>query len=344
MIDVNTIKLLIIEPNKNLIKIFKAYFNNINYIKLNITNDIKTGRNLIVYDTPNVLIINKNIDIDVLSFLKKVFKFKNIPTLVIGDFSNDKDLGVELVENGVLEILSFNNPMFFDNYNLKKLEKKVYALSLIKPHKKENFSQINKNTTLNIPTKFNPNKIIAIGASTGGPVALKEIIKKLPFGMPPILIAQHMPEFFTTSFASHLNTITPLNVVEAKDNMPLEKNTIYVAPGDRHLEVKKIGTELYTKLTLNEPVHFQRPSVEVLFYSVGKYCGKNAIGVILTGMGKDGAKGLLYMRNQGAYTIGQDKDSSTVYGMPKAAYEIGAVKSQVPLSQIANYLVKLTRL
>ncbi|TDT72330.1 two-component system chemotaxis response regulator CheB [Hypnocyclicus thermotrophus] len=339
----NTIKLLIIEPNKNLIKTFKAYFNNINYINLTITNDIKTGRNLIVYDTPNVLIINKNLDIDILSFLKKVFKFKNIPTLVTGDFSNDKELGVELVENGALEILSFNSPIFFDNQNLKKLEKKIYALSLIKLHKKNTVSQPSKNI-LNIPTKFNPNKIIAIGASTGGPVALKEIIKKLPLGMPPILITQHMPEFFTSSFASHLDTITPLTVIEAKDNILLEKNTVYIAPGDRHLEVKKIGNQLYTKLTLNEPVHFQRPSVEVLFYSVGKYCGKNAIGVILTGMGKDGAKGLLYMKNQGAYTIGQDKESSTVYGMPKAAYEIGAVKTQIPLSQIANYLVKLTRL
>ncbi|MDF2843175.1 MAG: cheB5 [Herbinix sp.] len=187
----------------------------------------------------------------------------------------------------------------------------------------------------------NPDKIIAMGASTGGTEAIYSILKQLPKDVPGIVIVQHIPPNFSRMFAERLNTTTNLEVKEAKTGDYLEKGKVLIAPGDQHMVIKKIGERYKVECFYGEKVNGHCPSVDVLFESVAKEAGKNAIGVILTGMGYDGAKGLLAMRRNGAKTLGQDEKSSVVYGMPKVAYNIGGVEKQVTLDAIAHKMYSL---
>jgi two-component system chemotaxis response regulator CheB len=182
-------------------------------------------------------------------------------------------------------------------------------------------------------------KVIAIGASTGGTEAIKEILVKLPPEMPPILIVQHMPQFFTKSFADRLDNLCGLKVKEAENNELLAPGKVLIAPGNKHMILKRSGASYYVEIKDGDLVYHQRPSVEVLFSSVARYAGANAVGIILTGMGKDGAKGLLEMKNAGAYTIAQDEQSCVVYGMPREAVSVGAVIKTVPLDKIPQTLI-----
>lgn len=181
--------------------------------------------------------------------------------------------------------------------------------------------------------------IIAIGASTGGTEAIFNIIKELPSIIPGIVIVQHIPPMFSRMFADRLNTSTKLRSFEAQTGDWIENGKVLVAPGDRHMRVIKVGENYKVECFSGEKVNGHCPSVDVLFASVAKEAGNKAIGIILTGMGNDGAQGLLAMRNSGAVTIGQDEKSSAVYGMPKVAYDIGAVQSQVPLDKIASLIM-----
>ena len=177
-------------------------------------------------------------------------------------------------------------------------------------------------------------KLIAIGASTGGTEALFSILKQLPPTLPGIVIVQHIPPVFSRMFAERMNNSTQLNVKEAKNGDIIENGTVLIAPGDKHLKVKKSGNILKVEVSAGEKVSGHCPSVDVLFESVAQTCGRNAVGIILTGMGRDGARGLLAMREAGARTIGQDEASCVVYGMPKTAFDIGAVEIQVHLSNV----------
>ena len=178
------------------------------------------------------------------------------------------------------------------------------------------------------------NKIIAIGASTGGIEAVELVLGALPPNVPGIIIVQHIPSVFSRMFAERLNTSIHLNVKEAQNGDWVERGQVLIAPGDLHTRVKKTGESYRVECFEGEKTSGHCPSVDVLFESVAKSAGKNAVGVILTGMGYDGAKGLLAMRRKGARTIGQDEKTSVVYGMPKVAFNIGAVEKQVSLDQI----------
>lgn len=182
--------------------------------------------------------------------------------------------------------------------------------------------------------------IIAIGASTGGVEALVNVITKLPANMPPILITQHMPEKFTMMFAKRLDGLSKLEVSEAVDGEVIKRNHVYVAAGKYHMRLAKGKDGYYITSKQGEKVNGHCPSVEVLFNSVAQIAKNKAIGVILTGMGGDGAQGLLNMKKAGAFTIGQDKESCIVYGMPMVAYELGAVDIQRPLDSIADEIVR----
>lgn len=188
---------------------------------------------------------------------------------------------------------------------------------------------------------YDTRKVIAIGASTGGTEAVFHILKDLPPTMPGILVVQHIPARFSEMFAERLNTQTALKVKEARDNDILEPGMAIIAPGDQHIKLKKVGTLYKVQCLQGERVNGHCPSVDVLFESVAKEAGSNAIGVILTGMGSDGAKGLLEMRRSGARTIGQNEQSCVVYGMPKVAYSLGAVEKQVALDEIPATLHNL---
>ena len=184
-------------------------------------------------------------------------------------------------------------------------------------------------------------KIVAIGSSTGGVEALIEVLSHFPEHCPPTVITQHMPARFTTSFAERLDRLCAADVSEATDGAPLKPGQVYLAPGtDFHLEIS--GRQSLTcRLRSGETVSGHRPSVDVLFQSVARTAGKNAVGVLLTGMGRDGASGLKAMRNTGASTIGQDEATSVVYGMPRAAFELDAVERQMPLEKIGAEILRL---
>lgn len=178
--------------------------------------------------------------------------------------------------------------------------------------------------------------VIVVGASTGGTEALREFLSGLPVNTPPVLVVQHMPENFTLSFANRLDQCCAMTVSEATDGQPLSSGHIYIAPGHSHLSIVRSGGQLCTHLDQGEPVNRHRPAVDVLFDSAASLLGKRAVGVILTGMGKDGAAGMLRMREAGSYNLGQNQATCVVYGMPRAAYEIGAVHEVVPLPHMAE--------
>jgi two-component system, chemotaxis family, protein-glutamate methylesterase/glutaminase len=182
-------------------------------------------------------------------------------------------------------------------------------------------------------------KIIALGASTGGTEALFHVLSGLPANLPGIVIVQHIPPVFSKMFADRMNNTLRIRCREAQTGDYVEPGHILVAPGDKHLVVKKLGGRFRVDVNAGEKVSGHCPSVDVLFSSVAAACGADAVGVILTGMGSDGAKGLLAMRQKGARTIGQDEASCVVYGMPKVAYEIGAVEKQLPLDNIAQAII-----
>lgn len=188
---------------------------------------------------------------------------------------------------------------------------------------------------------YEPNgNIIAIGASTGGVEALTQLLQQFPENCPPTIIVQHMPALFTGSFAGRLNRICAPEVLEAQDNAPLKSGRVYISPGGQFHTVVESGTPMKCRLQSGETVTGHRPSVDLMFDSVAKTAGARAVAAILTGMGKDGARGLLNIRKAGGLTFGQDQASSVIYGMPRVAYEMGAVSTQVSLNRMATNLLR----
>jgi two-component system chemotaxis response regulator CheB len=183
-------------------------------------------------------------------------------------------------------------------------------------------------------------KVVAIGASTGGTEALRALLPALPATFPGIVLVQHMPEHFTKSFAESLNAVCAMEVREAKDNDTVQQGVVLLAPGNYHMVLQRSGARYFVSIRTGPLVYYQRPAVEVLFDSVSRVAGGNAVGVMLTGMGRDGAKGLKRMKDAGAVTMAQDEDSCVVYGMPKAAVEEGGVDKILPLGGIPEELMK----
>lgn len=181
--------------------------------------------------------------------------------------------------------------------------------------------------------------VVAIGASTGGTEAIKEVLMRLPAEVPPVVMVQHMPESFTPSFARRLDGLAAVRVVESQGGERLKPGTAYLAPGHSHMTIGKSAGSYVTELNASEPVNRHRPAVDVLFRSVAQVAGPNATAIILTGMGKDGAQGMLAMRQAGAWTIGQDEASCVVYGMPREAAQVGAVAEVASLGEIAGRLM-----
>jgi two-component system chemotaxis response regulator CheB len=183
-------------------------------------------------------------------------------------------------------------------------------------------------------------KLIAIGASTGGTQAITEVLLAMPQSVPGIVIVQHMPPLFTKSFAVRLNEMAAIRVKEAEHGDRVLRGTAYIAPGGRHMALSRSGAMYYIELSDGPPVNFVKPAVDILFRSVASHAGKNAVGAILTGMGEDGARGLKEMRDRGARTIAQDEATSVVFGMPKKAIDMGAAERVLPLQQICRALLE----
>jgi two-component system chemotaxis response regulator CheB len=181
--------------------------------------------------------------------------------------------------------------------------------------------------------------VVAIGTSTGGTQALEQVLSALPDTAPGIVLVQHMPEKFTAAFAARLNSLCRIAVREARNNDRVVQGQALIAPGGKHMLLKRSGVQYFVEVVEGPPVNRHRPSVDVLFRSVAKCAGANALGIIMTGMGDDGAAGLLEMRAAGARTLGQDKESCVVYGMPKEAAKRGAVEKSVPLNAISREIL-----
>ena len=183
-------------------------------------------------------------------------------------------------------------------------------------------------------------RIVAIGTSTGGTIALERLLTELPQVSPGIVIVQHMPEMFTAAFAARLDSLCAIKVMEAKDKQRVLPGQALIAPGGKHMQLARSGAQYIVEVKDGPPVNRHRPSVDVLFRSVARHAGKNAMGVIMTGMGDDGARGLKEMHDVGSYTLAQDEESCVVYGMPKEAVKLGAVDRILPLSLLAGAIMK----
>jgi len=187
----------------------------------------------------------------------------------------------------------------------------------------------------------NTDKVIAVGASTGGTEALKIFLDGLTPESPAVVIVQHMPEMFTNAFAQRLNSVLPIQVKEAEEGDQLRRGQALIAPGSHHMLIKRRGKDYFVEIKEGPLVNRHRPSVDVLFRSVARVAGNNAVGIILTGMGDDGARGLLEMKEAGAFTIAQDEKTCVVYGMPKEAVKLNAVDKILPIESIAGVVVDL---
>lgn len=303
-------------------------------------SDAYVARDKIVELRPDVVCLDVEMPrMDGITFLKKLMHHMPLPVVMVSSLTQSgAKTTLEALEAGAVDFVPKLHSHIYDSKDDMKDEliAKIKTAAKVKVFKKELKTQMQANTTSLAETT---NKILAIGASTGGTEALKDVLMGLPRNAPGTIIVQHMPANFTAPFAQRLNSLCAMEVREAKNGDSITPGVVLVAPGDYHMVVRRSGARYYVEIGSGEKVSGHRPSVDVLFNSVAKIAGANAIGVILTGMGADGAKGLLSMKNAGARTIGQDEASCIVYGMPKIAYDIGAVDRQVPLSKIANTIL-----
>ena len=299
---------------------------------------------------PDVLTLDLEMPrMDGLSFLSKLMKHHPMPVVVVSSLTPaNSENALTALRLGAVDVICKPGSA----YSTKEISRKI-----IKSVRTASVASVKKSTTQlaqkkqvgnanNLPKarlKTTTKKLIAIGSSTGGTKALEEILPALPPRLPGTVIVQHMPPVFTKSFAERLNEVCRVNVKEAEDGDWIQPGQVLIAPGNYHMLVQKKGAKYYTKIKQGPPVHHHRPSVDVMFNSVAEAAGINATGVILTGMGSDGAKGLKKMRDQGAHTIGQNEKTCVVYGMPKVAEEVGAVAEVLPLSEIAEAIVTRTK-
>jgi len=305
------------------------------------------GRDKIVQLEPDVVCLDIEMPkMDGITFLKKLMQYKPIPVVMVSSLtSKGAKVTLEALSIGAVEVIQKPHQNLYDGISTieKELIEKVKMASMAKVSNllKEPYEPKidNARPLLEITT----NKIIAIGASTGGTVALTDFLTKLPRNIPGIVIVQHMPAGFTKAFAERLNQLCEVEVLEAKDGDIIGKGRVFIAPGDYHMGVKREGGNYIIEIGTGKKISGHRPSVDYLFNTISKEVGKNAIGIIMTGMGSDGAKGLLKMKNVGAKTLGQDQQSCVVYGMPKVAFELGAVDKQVSLEKIHLELLRMLK-
>jgi two-component system chemotaxis response regulator CheB len=272
-----------------------------------------------------------------IEFIKKLLPQYPIPVIVL---STASEAVFDAMDAGAVDFVS--KP---DMQSPRSVE--IFLYDLIEKIKEVAYAKVSQPKQQEVvkPTSdiFNKNKIIAIGASTGGTEAICQLLKQLPANLPGILIVQHIPPMFSRLFAERLNEQTAFEVKEAQTGDYVEAGKVLIAPGDQHMKIKKINERYKVEVFTGAKVNGHCPSVDILFESMASEVGNHAIGIILTGMGYDGAKGMLAMKRKGARTIGQDETSSIVYGMPKVAYEIGAVEKQVSLNHIPGILTAMLK-
>jgi two-component system chemotaxis response regulator CheB len=315
--------------------------------------DAATAREMIKALNPDVLTLDVHMPkMDGLEFLEHLMRLRPMPVVMVSSFTEaGSETTLRALELGAVDYIG--KPRAVSASSLEE-----YAEELVDKIRAAKSARLRRTpitrpgtTPATPPMTKSPaatplarpatsGKIIFLGASTGGTEAIKDFLLAIPADCPPILIVQHMPESFTASFARRLDGLCAPRVVESQGNEKVESGTVYIAPGHSHMQIKRAGTGYVTELLSTAPVNRHRPSVDVLFDSAAALIGRQAVGVILTGMGKDGAQGLLKMRQAGARTFGQDEASCVVYGMPREAFLVGAVEEQYPLEDIGKRVLQ----
>lgn len=277
-----------------------------------------------------------------LDFLEKIMLLRPTPVIMVSNLtSRGAEVTIRALEIGAFDCIT--KPMTGDKELFAELPLKVKTAARTRPSLLAGKGRAPEFTAEKSHGYADDGRIVAIGASTGGVEALLTVLSRFPKNCPPTVITQHMPAAFTKTFASRLDRVCEPRVAEAAHGAALMPGQIYLAPGSTtHLEIVGKKPELVCSLSTADPVNGHRPSIDVLFHSVAAAAGARAVGVILTGMGRDGAEGLRAMREAGADTIGQDEATSLVYGMPKVAFERGGVEKQLPLNKIGDEILSRT--
>jgi two-component system chemotaxis response regulator CheB len=306
--------------------------------------DPYVARDKIVNLKPDVITLDLEMPrMDGLTFLSKLMKYFPVPVIVLSSLTpKNSKTALKALQLGAVDVLAKPGSSYSTKNVSEDLARAIYTASIV---------DVKVNTSLTVTTiPVNANKrlldktthkVVAIGASTGGTKAVEVVLRGFPASFPGVVVVQHMPEKFTATFAQRLNDVCSMEVKEAKSNDFVVPGQVLIAPGNYHTIIVGNGGEYMVKLKGGPRVHFQRPSVDVMFNSVASSAGKNAVGVILTGMGADGAQGLLQMRESGSRTLAQDEETCVVFGMPKEAIKIKAVEKTVPLHQMASEVAKV---
>jgi two-component system chemotaxis response regulator CheB len=305
---------------------------------------------------PDVIVLDVEMPkMDGLTFLKKIMENDPIPVVICSSLTyKGSEKALEALELGAVEVIEkpkLGTRQFLEEAKTRIVDsvRAAAGIKKIKTAVPSNAFKVSPKLTadavLSLPKGGNVGKtetVIVVGASTGGTEALKFFLESLPDKMPPILIVQHMPKHFTKAFADRLNKTCKLEIAEAKGGETLRRGLVYIAPGDSHMLLKRQGTKYMVEVKEGPLVCRHRPSVDVLFRSAARYAGNNAIGIIMTGMGDDGARGMAEMKETGAKCIAQDEATCVVYGMPKEAVKRNAVDFILPLDGIGKKLVSLS--
>jgi len=348
MIDqkhLTTIKVLIVDDSAVVRKVLAEQLKRDRRIEVvGTAPDPYVARDKILNLKPDVLTLDIEMPrMDGITFLRKLMKHHPLPVIIVSSLtSHGGDMAMEALDAGAVDVACKPGAAYSVGDMADELIYKIKAASCAKIEKSQPSKPMGKTPVQHALTKTT-NQIFAIGASTGGVEALTTVLTAMPANIPGTLIVQHMPPGFTASFAQRLNCICAMEVKEAQEGDRVIPGRVILAPGGRHMLLRRSGAQYYVTLKNGPKVYHQKPSVEVMFQSVAKYAGANAVGAILTGMGADGAKGLLQMRQCGAPTVAQDEQSCVVFGMPKEAIAQNAALYVKPLSDIAETMLVLAR-
>lgn len=350
------IKVLIVDDSALMRSLLREIINGAPDIEVvGVAPDPLVARDMVKTLNPDVLTLDVEMPkMDGLEFLRRIMRLRPMPVVMISSLTaRGSEVTLQALELGAVDFVSkpqVEHASQLHEYadEIREKIRTAYharlrkgagtAISASPSSATESASGVNV-LAASIPR----DKVIAIGASTGGTEAIKAVLTRLPGDLPPIVMVQHMPESFTPSFAARLDSLSAIKVIEAKGGERLTPGHAYLAPGHSHMLIRRQGGGFVTELSRAEPVNRHRPSVDVLFDSVAEQAGPKALGVILTGMGKDGAQGMLRMKKAGAWNIGQDKESCVVYGMPRAAAELGALDEVVSLDAVAGRILAQLR-
>ena len=334
------IRVLIVDDSPVMQRLLAAIIDDEDDLKIvGVARDPFEARDLIKSLKPDVITLDVEMPrMNGINFLEKLMRLRPMPVVMVSSLT-ESNAGITLraLELGAVDFVTKpGDRCGFADFGAELCDKLRATISarLKLPHALRPPPAL-----ASVPMSFPPLGVIAIGASTGGTEALKEVLARLPSNSPPVVIVQHMPEMFTRMFAGSLNNICALKVTEAVNGERLQAGHAYVAPGNWHVSVKKISSYLQFRTTQEELVNRHRPSVDVLFQSVAAQVGPHAVGALLTGMGRDGAEGMGALKRAGAFTIAQDRDSCVVFGMPRVAIEAGHVDCVSPIEEIAAHML-----